>query len=170
MTIDAAIVAVAEFLELILPGVPPGNIVRGQSNGVPAPLPPSIVITEIGSSQYTTTRTLLDPDAGLESYKMPKVLMLQLDFYGAQGGDMADTAVTMLRSLYACEKFPDGVEPLHCDDATQAPLITGEKQYEARWVTTLRVQYNADVQVAQESFINTGATSVDPSDQTTPAE
>ena len=78
--------------------------------------------------------------------------------------------MTMLRSLYACESFPDGVEPLYCSDAIQAPLITGEKQYEARWSTTLSVQYNAAVTVAQESFINVGAVITDAVDQSIPAE
>jgi len=170
VTIDAAIVATADFLSLILPSVPADNIVRGQTNGTPAPLPPSIVITEINQNQYTTTRTRLDSINDLETYLMPKVLNLQLDFYGNTAGDMANAAVTMLRSLYACDNFPDGVEPLYCSDALQAPLITGEKQYEARWSATLSVQYNAAVIVGQESFINLGDVGVDPVDQTIPAE
>lgn len=168
MTIDSAIVAVGAFLQPLMPvGT---KIVRGQANGVPAPLPPSIVITEIGQAQYTTTRERLNPVAGTNAHLMPKMLNLQLDFYGRQGGDMADTAVTMLRTLYACERFPDGVEPLYCSDAIQAPLITGEKQYEARWSSTLSVQYNAQVSVAQESFTSPGDIAVNPVDQTIPAE
>lgn len=168
MTIDGAIVAVATFLQPLMPAGT--QIVRGQSNGVPAPMPPSVVITEIGMPQYTTTRTTLNAMLGHQTYDMPKMLNLQLDFYGPQAGDMASTAVTMLRSLYACESFPDGVEPLYCSDAIQAPLITGEKQYEARWSTTLSVQYNAAVTVAQESFMNVGAVITDAVDQSIPAE
>lgn len=168
MTIDAAIVAVADFLQPLMPSGT--EIVRGQANGVPAPLPPSIVITEIGQAQYTTTRERLDGNLGTNAHVMPKMLNLQMDFYGNQAGDMVNIAVTMLRSLYACERFPDGVEPLYCSDAIQAPLITGEKQYEARWSSTLSVQYNADVIVDQESFINLGEVAVDPVDQTIPAE
>lgn len=168
MTIDSAIVAVSAFLQPLMPSGT--KIVRGQSNGVPAPLPPSVVITEIGQPQYTTTRTSLNAMSGKQTLDMPKMLNLQLDFYGPQAGDMVSTAVTMLRSLYACESFPDGVEPLYCSDAIQAPLITGEKQYEARWSTTLSVQYNAAVTVAQESFITVGEVIAEPVDQTIPAE
>lgn len=168
MTIDEAVVAVAEFLQPLMPAGT--QIVRGQANAVPAPLPPSVVITEIGQPQYTTTRTILDGNLGLQTHDMPKMLNFQLDFYGTQAGDMVNTAVTMLRSLYACESFPDGVEPLYCSDALQAPLITGEKQYEARWSTTLSVQYNSSVTVAQESFIHVGDVVADPVDQSIPAE
>lgn len=168
MTIDAAIVAVAEFLQPLMPAGT--EIVRGQTNGTPPPLPPCVVITEIGLNQYTTTRERLNWNADTNTHVMPKMLNLQMDFYGNQAGDMVNTAVTMLRSLYACERFPDGVEPLYCSDAIQAPLITGEKQYEARWSSTLSVQYNAEVIVDQESFINLGDVAVDPVDQTIPAE
>lgn len=168
MSIDSAVVAVTDFLHPLMPSGT--QIVRGQSNGVPPPLPPSVVITEIGQPQYTTTRTSLNAMTGQQTFDMPKMLNLQLDFYGNQAGDMVSTAVTMLRSLYAGESFPDGVEPLYCSDAIQAPLITGEKQYEARWSTTLSVQYNAAVTVAQESFMNVGAVITDAVDQSIPAE
>lgn len=168
MTVDAAIVAVGAFLQPLMPlGT---SIVRGQANGTPMPKAPVIVITEIGQPQYTTTRYELDADTGVGTYKMPKMLSLQLDCYGPQAGDMASTAATMLRSLYACEQFPDGVEPLYCSDAIQAPLITGEKQFEARWSLTLSVQYNSDVQVPQESFAVLGEVGTTPADQAFPAE
>ena len=69
MNIDAAVAAVADFLQPLMPvGT---QIVRGQVNDVPAPPPPSIVITEIGQPQYTTTRVKLDGDAGTQAYFMP---------------------------------------------------------------------------------------------------
>ena len=167
MTIDAAVVAVSSFLQPLMPvGT---QIVRGQANHVPPPKPPSLVITEINQNQYTTTRYKLNPVAGQASYLMPKVLNLQLDFYGNQAGEMANIALTMLRSL-AIESFPAGVEPLYCSDALQAPLTTGEKQYEARWSTTLSLQYNEPVVVGQESFVNLGDVIVIPADITIPAE
>ena len=169
MTIDQAIVAVATFLQPLMPAGT--KIVRGQTNDVPPPLPPSIVITEVGKPQYTTTRVtsggaLIQQD----TYLQPVRLDVQLDFYGLQAGDMSSIANTMLRSGYAVENFPDGVAPLYCSDAIQAPLITGEKQFEARWIITLSLQYNASVTVGQESFIEVGDVMVDPVDQTTPTE
>lgn len=169
MTIDAAVVAVADFLQPLMPvGT---TIVQGQTNDVPPPLPPSIIITPIGQPQYTTTRTKLSgPTLEAGDYVMPVRLELQLDFYGPQAGDMINRAITLLRSGYSVERFPNGIGPLYCTDAIQAPLITGEKQFEARWLTVLSVQYNATVTVGQDSFTEVGDVMVDPTDQTTPVE
>lgn len=168
MTISAAIVATSTFLQPLMPAGT--KIVRGQANGVPQPLPPSIVITEVGKPQYTTTRTKLNSLTGQMTYLQPVELRLQMDFYGNAGGEMSGIATTLLRSLYATENFPDGVEPLYCTDAFQAPLTTGEKQYEARWTMELFVQYNAPVIVGQESFIIVGEVIADPADITIPVE
>lgn len=169
MSIDVAFKAVKDFLQPLMPANT--KIVRGMANNVPPPLPPSLVITEVGMPQYTTTRTQLGgEDYGELTFSMPKMLNFQLDFYGNDAGTMASTAATMLRSLYATEKFPDGVEPLYCSDAIQAPLITGEKQYQTRWLTTLSLQYNSTVTVAQQSFVNVGESTVNPVDVTIPAE
>lgn len=168
MTVDQAIVAVRNVLIPLMPT--DTQIVRGQANSVPAPLPPSIVITEVGQPQYTTTRSRLIQGTGQMAYKMPVKLRLQLDFYGNSGGEMSNIARTMLLSAYAVERLPDGISPLSCTDSTQAALTTGEKQYEARWLMELWVQYNAEVIVGQESFNNSGSLIVDPVDETIPAE
>jgi hypothetical protein len=168
MNIDAAVVAVADFLQPLMPAGT--QIVRGQVNDVPAPLPPSIVITEIGQPQYTTTRTKLDGTTGTQSYVMPVQLRFQLDFYGWSGGEMSNITTTMVRSIYPDGLFPDGVKPLYCTDAMQSPLMTGEKQFEARWTQELYVQYNAPVTVTQESFNAVGEVIADPANVTIPVE
>lgn len=168
MNIDSAVVAIADFLQ---PLMPTGTqIVRGQVNDVPAPLPPSIVITEIGQPQYTTTRKQPIAVDGTQTYVMPVQLRFQLDFYGWSGGEMSNITTTMIRSIYPEGRFPEGVKPLYCTDAFQSPLMTGEKQFEARWTQELYVQYNAPVNVAQESFNAVGETSVEPANVTIPAE
>lgn len=168
MNVDTAVVAVANFLQPVLPIQT--QIVRGQANNVPAPLPPSVVITEVGMPQYTTTRSTLNPLTNQMTYLMPVKLRLQLDFYGEQAGEMATIAQTLLRSHYGPANFPDGVEPLYCTDGFQAALSTAEKQYEARWSMELFLQYNAPVTVGQESFSIVGSVIVDPVDETIPAE
>ena len=167
MSIDAAAVAVAGFLQPLMPATT--QIVRGMANNVPPPLSPFVVITEVGQPQFTTTRTKMNSN-GTMTYVMPKYLNFQLDFYGLEAGDMCNTAVTMLRSFYATENFPDGVEPLYCSDAMQAPLTTGEKQYETRWLCTLSLQYNSPVIVGQESFNTVGDVIADPVNVTIPVE
>lgn len=168
MNIDAAVVAVADFLQPLMPvGT---QIVRGQVNDVPAPMPPSIVITEIGQPQYTTTRKRPITIGGTQDYVMPVQLRFQLDFYGWGGGEMSNITTTMIRSIYPEGRFHDGVKPLYCTDAFQSPLMTGEKQFEARWTQELYVQYNAPVTVAQESFNTVGETSVEPANVINPVE
>lgn len=170
MSIDLAVTSTASFLSGLMPWIPAGHIVRGQANGVPAPLPPSIVITEILQAQYTTTRTQLNSAGDQTTYLMPRRLDLQIDCYGSRAGEMANIATTMLRSLSATEAFPDGVEPLYCSDPIQAPLITGEKQYEARWSLTFSVQYNAPVTITHESFAVVGDIETIAADLITPVE
>lgn len=169
MSIDAAAVAVGGFLQ---PFMPVGTqIIRGMANNTPMPWGVNfVVITEIGQPQYTTTRTKMNSTAGTMTYLMPKMLNFQLDFYGTLAGDMCNSAVTMLRSFYATENFPDGIEPLYCSDAMQAPMITGEKQFETRWLCTLSLQYNSPVTVAQESFNSVGEVEVNPVNVTIPVE
>lgn len=163
MSIDAAIVAVGNFLQPFATGY---TIIRGAVNNVPPPSGNFIVITEIGQPQYTTTR-YVQGNNGLDmTYKMPKYLNLQVDFYGKDSGDVSYTAVTMLRSVYGVENFPNDVKPLYCSDAIQAPLTTGEKQFLRRWFFTLSLQYNTSVTLSQESFIEVGETSVNPVDVT----
>lgn len=168
MNIDAAVVAVADFLQPLMPvGT---QIVRGQVNDVPTPMPPSIVITEIGQPQYTTTRKQPIAIDGTQTYVMPVQLRFQLDFYGWGGGEMSNITTTMIRSIYPEGRFPEGVKPLYCTDAFQSPLMTGEKQFEARWTQELYVQYNAPVTVNQEFFNTVGETSVEPANVINPVE
>lgn len=168
VTVATAIVSVSKFLQPLMPVKT--QIVRGQANNVPAPLPPSIVLTPIGMPQYTTTRSRFDPDTDQMNHLMPKKLNIQMDFYGFQGGDMSNIAVTVLRSLATEGQFPDGVIPLFCQDPTQFPLTTGEKQYEDRWSCTLTLQYNAPVLINQDSFNVVGEVGVDPANVTYPTE
>lgn len=170
MSVDLAVATTGRFLASLMPWIPAGHIIRGQVNNVPAPLPPSIVITEILMAQYTTTRTSMNALGTQASYLMPKRLDLQIDCYGNRAGEMANIATTMLRSLAATEYFPDGIEPLYCTDPMQAPLITGEKQYENRFTLTFSVQYNEAVTITTDSFNIVGETSVTPADILIPVE
>lgn len=167
-TVAQTITSIGTFLQPLMPAAT--KIVRGQSNNVPSPLPPSIVLTPVGDYQYTTTRSKFDPAAGKMSHLMPKRLAIQMDFYGYAGGDMSNIAITVLRSIATDGAFPTGVTPLYCSDAIQAPLTTGEKQYEERWSATLSLQYNSPVLINQDSFNVVGDVTVDPVNVTIPVE
>lgn len=168
VSINQVIGLIGAFLQPHMPAT--WKAVRGQVNDTPQPKSPVLIMWPIMLAQYTTTRMVMDGDAGTMSYEMPKILEIQMDFYGFEAGNQAAIAVTLFRSMASEGFFPDGVEPLYCTDAKQFPLTTGEKQYEDRWSSTLRLQYNASVVLAQESFNTVGEVGVDPANVTTPAE
>lgn len=157
ISIDNVIAALADFLD---PLMPTGTqIVRAQVNRVPMPAAPCIVLTEIGQFDLSTTLSKFTLDAGAD-YARSTRIDVQCDLYGEQAGEMCIIAKTLLRSMYGPENFPDGITPLYCSDGIQAPLITGEEQYEARWTMTLSMQYNPIINVPAEQFVNVGETSV----------
>lgn len=157
ITIDNAIAALADFLD---PLMPTGTqIVRAQTNRVAMPPPPCIVLTEMGQYDLATTRNTYDMVTGADFQRSTRI-DVQIDFYDGQAGEMCNTAKTLLRSSYGPDNFPDNIKPLYCSDGIQAPLITGEEQYEARWTLTASMQYNPVINVAAEQFDTVGETSV----------
>lgn len=195
MTVDQAIVALADFLQPLMPAGT--QIVRAQANRVPQPEPPCIVLTEINRVSMSTTRvtdTVGDvqvpvaygPEPVLQgteqvtqpvsmlysAHTMPARLDIQMDFYDGQAAEMCTIAQTMLRSGYATASavWPEGVKPLYCNEGLQAPLITGEQQYESRWTLTASLQYNAPVTVTREYFNTVGSVTTTPADVVYPVE
>lgn len=166
ITIDNVIAALADFLEPLMPaGV---QIVRAQSNRVPMPPPPCIVLTEMGQYDLATTRNTYDINAGADFQRSTRI-DVQVDFYDGQAGEMCNVAKTLLRSSYGPDNFPDNIKPLYCSDGIQSPLITGEEQYEARWTMTTSMQYNPVINVNAEQFDTVGETSVIAADAFYPA-
>lgn len=170
MTVDNAIAALADFLQPLMPAGT--EIVRAQVNRVPQPAGPCVVLTELLQVQLETTTAQYNPVTGQAAYTQPKRLDVQMDFYDPSAAEMCTIAQTMLRSAYgvSSEVWPDGVSPLYCNDGVQAPLVTGEQQYESRWTMTVSLQYNAPVTVAQSYFDTVGDVGVIPGDVVYPAE
>lgn len=172
MTVDQAIVALATFLQPLMPAGT--QIVRAQANRVPQPEPPCIVLTEINRVSLSTTRVTDTVAAQVMSsaHTMPARLDIQMDFYDGQAAEMCTIAQTMLRSGYATSSaaWPAGVKPLYCNEGLQSPLITGEQQYESRWTLTASLQYNAPVPVTREYFDTVGTVGVIPADVVYPVE
>lgn len=152
--IDAVIDALAAFLQPFLGGT--GNttpIVRGQTNRVPMPITGFVKFQEtIESDLETPTFTnSVDPNVQQATITTPTRIDIQVDFYGPSAGDWCKAVKAVFRSSYSPDQFPDGIAPLFCSDGNQAPLITGEEQYENRWILTASLQYNPDVIVLQQS-------------------
>lgn len=165
ITIDDVIEAFGDFLT---PYVDGAEIVRSQGNRVAMPPPPCILINEILNVDIETpsisyTNGMDDSSAAIAS---PKRIDLQVDFYGANAGDLCAIVKGVYRTEYATLAFPDGIKPLYCSDGNQHPLITGEEQYLNRWTLTASLQYNPVVTVVQESATELDATTNVPVDLT----
>ena len=77
--------------------------------------------------------------------------MIQADFYGPESGDWCSTIKSVFRTAYGVAQFPPNIAPLYTDDGHEAPLITGEQQYERRWVLDCSLQFNPIVIVPLQS-------------------
>lgn len=161
ISVDDVITALIGFLQpfvgnydgtVITPNTPT-PIVRGQQNQVNPPRPAFVKVTEILRRPLDTPVFTNSSDTAVQqaSIKNTKQLDVQIDFYGSNAGDWSSAVEQIWRSPYAPDQFPANIAPLYCSDAHQAPLITGEEQYEFRWVITASLEYNPSVIIPQQS-------------------
>ena len=147
ITVDQVIDALADFLA---PFVPDAQIVRAQVNRVAMPSNPGVVLTEMLQVDLSVPATDYQPDDGTATVAGPTRIDVQIDFYGAQAGEFCKTVKTAFRSHWGFAHFPANIKPLYTSDGIQAPLVTGEQQYESRWTLTASLQYNPIVTVPQD--------------------
>jgi hypothetical protein len=162
---DAVITALIAFLQPfvgnwdgtnITPNVPT-PIIRGEVNRVPmpgtTPEGPFVKVMEINRRNLDTPSQFQSADPAVQQATITnsKQLEVQIDFYGLAAGEWSAAVESVWRSPYGADQFPAGMAPLYCSDARQLPLVTGEEQYEYRWVITGSLEYNPDVIVPQPS-------------------
>jgi len=83
--------------------------------------------------------------AGLKNSLSPMRLTVQTDVHGPHSTDNTQIVVTLFRDEFATSFFTDGgypVSPLYIDNGQQIPFISGENQYEYRWVLMAKMQVN----------------------------
>jgi hypothetical protein len=148
IAIDSVFDALGAFIR---PFVGSAQIVRAQVNRVAMPSGSFVELTEISSTDLEVPRQWYDGVNSQTDIIGPKRLMVQADFYGASAGDWCAAVKTVWRTPYAVAQFPAGIAPLWCDDGHESPLITGEEQYERRWILGMYLQYNPVVIVPQQS-------------------
>jgi hypothetical protein len=91
--------------------------------------------------------------AGSEDVLQPTQVVVQIDVHGPAGADNAQIISTLFRDEYGVslfETYNAGVIPLFTEDPRQLPFITGEQQYEDRWVVEAMLQVNAVVTVPEQ--------------------
>lgn len=148
ITVDDVIDALGAFIQ---PFIGNKQIIRGQVNRVSPPIGPFVELTEILQCDLEYPRNWYDTTNLQRNMIGPKRIAIQADFYGPDSGDWCSTVKTVFKTPYGASQFPSGIAPLYTDDGREAPLITGEQQYERRWVLTLNLQMNPIVVVPLQS-------------------
>lgn len=149
IVIDSVIEALGAFIQ---PFVGSGTqIIRAQVNRVAPPIGSFVELTELFMGDIEYPRNWYDTTNQQRNIIGPKRIDIQADFYGMQSGDWCSAVKTALRTAYGVAQFPAGIAPLYTDDGREAPLITGEQQYERRWILTCVLQFNPIVIVPEQS-------------------
>lgn len=149
-TVDNVIDALATFVELFT-GV--GTCIRAEVNRTAMPADPFVLLTELFSSDLEWPIVAYQPAATPSSTQTitgPTKITVQADFYGESSGDFCRAVKQAIRSGWGFDQFPANVKPLFSDDGHQAPITSGEQQYERRWILTIALQYNPVLTVPQD--------------------
>jgi len=147
IAIDQVIDALSAFLA---PFVPTGQVVRAQVNRVALPSNPCVVLTELLLVDLSVPFTEYQPLADTATVYGPARIDIQVDFYGESASEYCKVVQTTFRSAWGYDWFPANVKPLYTSDGIQAPMVTGEQQWQSRWTLTVSMQYNPTVTVPQQ--------------------
>jgi hypothetical protein len=147
VTVDNVMDALGVLLAFF---IPVDNVARGDVNRVSMPSAPCAILTEIGQIDIEVPSTTYQPLAETATILGPVRIDIQIDFYGDTAGDLCKAVKSAFRSLWGCSQFPRNIKPLYTSDGQQAPLTTGEQQYERRWILTVSLQYDPSIIVPQQ--------------------
>lgn len=136
--------------------VPTGTeVVQGLGNRVPSPAGPYVAMTAVVTQRLATnisgyTDPFPLPDPGSRTIEQKTQLDVQFDFYGPDSGSWAAMAEALWRDELGCELLAPVCQPLYADTAAQVPTVTGEEQYQARWMLRASLQYNGVLTLPQQ--------------------
>lgn len=159
ITIDQAIDALASYIALFTQS----PIIRGNVNRTAMPLGSFVELTEVSDISINKPIEIINNDS-TETISEHLRLDVQIDFFGWDLSEAAKAFHASFRTIWATTQFPDWISPLYCNNPMKMPIENAENQYEQRWTMTASLQYNPDVIVTQESFINVGDAGVIPAD------
>lgn len=78
---------------------------------------------------------------------------VQIDFYGADARENASKMVTTSRTLIGANYLKTyQIQPLYCEEARRIQNVTGERQYEDRYMTDFNIEFDGVVSVSQDGF------------------
>jgi len=126
-------------------GIAPGTTIAAAGTGTGG-----VGTYTVNQSQTVASETMA---CGNKSMLQETQVTVQLDVYGPGSSDNSQIISTAFRDAYAVEQFATSgfdVFPLHADEATQAPFINAESQFEERWTLKCQLQCNPVVTVPQQ--------------------
>ena len=143
--------ALRMFLMMMFPSV---EVIQAQDNNVPPPKGAFITMNNVGKRRLATnSRSYTDTeDQQTQDTVMPTEYSVQVDFYGEEAGERAQTLSALFFDYVAYDSFPDNIKPLYASDPFQIPLITGEKNYRERWSMDVKIQYNPVISTPMTFF------------------
>ena len=78
---------------------------------------------------------------------------VQIDFYGNTSRENASQIVSISRTAVGANFLkPYHIQPLYCEDAKRMQYVTGERQYEDRYMVDLNIEFDGVMMVEQDGF------------------
>lgn len=145
VTMDDVFIGLRSFLLAGLAGYSGTEVVQGQVNRVSPPRSVNYVVMwplrSIALATNVDSWNVANPAPTSIDMDRSTQVDIQLDVHGPDSSDIANIITMLWRSTYgveACAAYH--FDPLYAVDPRQIPFITGEGQYETRWVIELRLQ------------------------------
>ena len=145
--------AMKGFLETYI-GCPEESIIRGWQNRYPLPEPPFIVISIIDSYGYSTDYHKLVSNETILVTGRGTHVRIQLDCYGGYSYQWAEAIAVFFRDYDACEYLRSnfGISPLYAESPQNNPVVTGENQYNPRWMVEVTVCFDSEFKRNRQTF------------------
>lgn len=131
---------------LAVTGLDGQYVLRAPLNAAAMPNGPFVLISALAQTPMATNAASYT--ATTETISRSTDWVGQLDCYGANSGDMAQSLATLFRDDWGCEQLaPYGIQPLYAGDAHMLPLVNSEDLYEERWTLEVHVAYTPALSV-----------------------
>lgn len=129
-------------------------IFKGFQNLIPTPSGSYVVISPGVNVRQNQLERGYDPVSGLQILTRRTTYSYQVDCYGPNGPDWANTIAIAWASLWSIDNgdTPPLITPLYADEPQQLNIVNGELQWEQRFMCKLYGQVNHRVSLPQSFF------------------
>lgn len=143
-------------------GVPSASCVKGFGNRAATPKGSFVVMTLMLTERTSTNvheelATVVQGSVTTfqDTTFMPSQGTVQLDFYGENAWTWANKAAIYLRDEVGCSfLISHGIQPLYCNDPKNLTGLSGEEQYQARWMVEAILAFNQSDTRTVDFFTN----------------